>query len=300
MTLHRWLALLLLSGCAGAPFGPQACTVRQAADIAVSEERGFVAAPALIEDKPVTLLIDTGAEATMVTPSAVTTLHLGEDRQRRTTIRGAGGVVVSQNALLPSLGIGGLDILDQSVAVAPLPVTSGAAMHASGLLGADWLRDFDVEFDLARGHVRLYRVHGCTGDYLPWAGPRVSLAVKFYGRGLPVLPATLDGHRLSVLLDSGANRSILRDRSAAELGLDNATLARDAVSQSVGVDGNLRTTRQHLFGELRVAGLRTAGLVIDVSPLRLAIADLLLGADWLRSVRVWISYANHRITVQPA
>ncbi|MDA8253800.1 MAG: aspartyl protease family protein [Rhodospirillales bacterium] len=40
----------------------------------------------MIEGKPVTLLIDTGAEISLVTPLAMTALHLQADRHRRTTI----------------------------------------------------------------------------------------------------------------------------------------------------------------------------------------------------------------------
>ncbi len=299
MTAARWPALLLLAGCTAAPAAAPRCDLRQAADIPVTRERGFVSAPAMIENQAVTLLVDTGAEATMVTPSAVTNLHLGTDRRQRTVLNGTGGSIVSQNALLQSIGIGGLDLLDQSVTVGPLPV-QGAALHASGLLGADTLNAFDVEIDLPNRRVRLFRASGCTGDYVPWSGPRTSAVVQLYGRGIVLLPATLDGHELRVLLDTGANHSVLSEAAAGRLGLDAAALAADPASSAMGVDGAVRTTRVHRFDVLRVAGLRTIGPVIVVSPLRIGITDMLLGADWLQHVRVWISYANRRITAQPA
>ena len=295
-----WCLPLLLAACAQAPgAGPQACVVTRVADIPVSNERGFISAPAIIEDKPATLLIDTGAETTMVTPSAITNLRLGPDRRRFSTINGAGGTIVSQNALLQSLGVGGMETLDQSAAVGPLPVTQGSAMRASGLLGADWLSGFDVEFDLPHRAVRLYSVHHCSGDYVPWAGRRVSSPVQLYGRGLVLLPATLDGHAVTALLDSGANRSVLGEAAAARAGLDPDMLARDPVSHSVGVDGTMLSVHEHRFAALRVAGLLSRGPMVSVGPLRLTIADLLLGSDWLRGVRVWISYAHRRVTVQP-
>ena len=290
--------LLLLAACAG-PRPPPVCEVKQVADIPLGAERGFLSADATIDDKPVTLLVDTGAEATMVTPAALARLHLGADPHRRTTLHGVGGAVVSQNALLQSFGLGGLVLLDQSAAVAPLPVTQGVALHASGLLGADWLSAFDVEIDLPQRRMRLYQVHDCSGDYVPWSGARVSSAVQLYGRGLVLLPATLDGSEVRALLDTGANRSALGEAAADQIGLTATALTRDPVSQSVGVDGAISATREHRFDTLRVAGLRTSGLVVSISPLRLGIADLLLGADWLAHVRVWISYANRRVTVQP-
>lgn len=68
------------------PAPPLACAIQKAAEIPVAFERGFISVPAMIEGKPVTLLIDTGAEISLVTPLAMTALHLQADRHRRTTI----------------------------------------------------------------------------------------------------------------------------------------------------------------------------------------------------------------------
>ena len=135
-----------------------------------------------------------------------------------------------------------MEMLDQSAAVGPLPDAQSAVATASGLIGADWLRDFDVEFDLRRRRVTLYRVAGCGGDYVPWQGRRTSVIAQVCRHAHP-----------------GDDR------------------AREA---------------QH-----RTA--RHASPVTSISTLRVTTADMLLGADWLRGNRVWISYAAHRVTIQP-
>ena len=302
MKIFCRIGALLLTGCAGQlPLpGPQACDIHKAAEIPIAFERGFVSAPALIDDQPVILLFDTGSEVSLVTPIAMTELRLQQDPHRRTTILGVGGTITAQNAFLPSIGIGGMEMLNQSVGVGTLPVLQNAAMNASGLLGADWLRSFDVEIDLPHLRVALFRVADCSGDYIPWQGPKTSVAAQIYRAGLVLLPAKLDGKSVIVLLDSGANRSSLSEAAAGRIGVDASALALDRSGKSTGIDGATIATRGHRFATFQIGSVTYARPVISVSPLHIGIADMLLGADWLRANRVWISYAARRVTFQKA
>jgi predicted aspartyl protease len=299
--LRPLCTLLMLAGCAAAtpPTNPQACTIRKAADIPVTFERGFVSAPATIEGKPVRLLIDTGSEISLVTPIAMTVLHLQPDPHRRTTLHGTGGTITTQNALLQSFGIGGMEVLAQSTAVGPLPALRGPALEASGLIGADWLHDFDVELDLLHHRIALYRVEGCVGDYVPWPGRKTAVAAEMLGRGLVVLPVALDGQPVRALLDTGANHSVLSTSAAARIGIAPSTLALDRGGTAMGVDGATLAMRHHRFGQLRIGDAGYPAPPIDIGPLRVAAVDMLLGVDWLRRSRVWIAYSARRVTVQP-
>ncbi|MCW3475413.1 retroviral-like aspartic protease family protein [Limobrevibacterium gyesilva] len=296
-----WLLVGLLAACtAPSPrTGPQGCDIRKDAEIPITFERGLIGAPAMIEGNPVTLLIDTGSEASLVTPAAMAALHLQTDRRRRTTIQGTGGAITTQNAALQSFGIGGMEMLDQSTAVGPLPGVRNVRLAASGLVGADWLRDFDVELDLPHRRVALYRVQGCSGAYVPWQGPTTPVPVQIYRRGLVLLPVKLDGQSVTALLDSGANRSILSETAATRVGVGGSTPASDRPGTAIGIDGAMQATRGHRFGVLRVGGAEYRGPLIGVGPLQLPMADMLLGTDWLRVNRVWISYAARRVTIQP-
>ena len=292
--------MAVFPGCTALPdaSAPQACTLQKAAEIPVKFDRGFITADAEIDGKPVTMVVDTGAERLMVTPAAMTALALSPDRHRRTTINGTGGAVTSQNASLQSFAIGGMEMLDQSATVAPLPVLQGPSLHAAGLLGADWLSDFDVEIDLPHQRIALYRVANCGSDYVPWTGKTTSARLQIYGSGLALVPVILDGHALTALLDSGAASSTLGQAAAQQAGF-SIDLTQDRKGHSMGVDGSVRETSAHRFGELQIAGERIANPVLVVGPLHLAMADMLLGADWLRRNRVWISYAGRRVTIQP-
>jgi predicted aspartyl protease len=300
MTPLRWLCVLLLAGCTASPppAGPPVCDLRKAAEIPVTFERGFISVPAMIENKPVTMLVDTGAESSVVTPSAMLALRLQTDRRRHTTIHGAGGTFTTQNALLQSFEIGGMAMLDQSTAVGPLPSMQGVVLKASGLLGADWLTDFDVELDLPHRRMALYRAEGCGDDTVPWQGRKTSVPVRLYGRGLVILSVELDGQPVTALLDSGANFSELSEVAAARIGIDALALAQGQSGRSTGMDGAIMTTHRHRFGRFRIGTTSYANPEIAIGSLHVALADMLLGADWLRTNRVWISYATRRVTIQ--
>jgi predicted aspartyl protease len=300
MTLLHWLPLCLLVACAPAFPVPtaQVCSITKAADVPLRMERGLVVAPATIEDSAVSLLIDTGAEASMVTPAAVTTLHLQRDSHNSTTLRGTGGNITTQNARLQSFGIGGMVLMDQITTVGSMGQAVGAPLRASGLLGADWLSDFDVDFDLPRQMMTLYRVQGCDGDYVPWQGPRTSIPVGLYGSGLVLLPATLEGQGVTAVLDSGAESSVMSEATAARVGVDAAAMAHDPAGHGIGVDGIPTELHRHRFGDLQVGAEHFQNITIAVTRLHNTPADMLLGLDWLRSHRVWIAYAARRVFVQ--
>lgn len=68
--------------------------------------------PVRIDQTPVRMQLDSGAQNTLVTPDAMRKLRLELDHRRRTTLRGAGGVVLSrQNALIDNIRIDNADML---------------------------------------------------------------------------------------------------------------------------------------------------------------------------------------------
>lgn len=296
---------LLLAGCGVAPAAPEACRLAKLAEIPVILDHGFVSVAAAIDGEPVTLLVDTGSESSLVTPAAMARLALPADPRRSSAIQGIGGTIITQNAALRSLAIGRMQLLDRSAAVASLPTPPGeplqeAGLQAAGLLGADWLSAFDVEFDLPHRRMALYHAPGCGGDDVPWQGPRASVVASVSQAGVVVLPMAVDGRPVAALLDTGSNLSTLGEAAAARAGLDAAALAGDPAGQSVGVDGAVNPTHHHQFAELRLGPIRYVAPVLSVSGLRWPGADMLLGTDWLRQNRVWVSYGARRVTVQPA
>ena len=297
------LLTAFLGGCAASAShgGAGHCDVHALAHVRLAAERGYVSVPATIEDKPVTMLIDTGSDTTLVTPSAVQTLGLGRDPHASTTINGNDGHVTTRNALLQSFGIGGMEMLDQSYAVAPLPSLGLAGYQAAGLIGADWLSQFDVDLDVPGRRLTLYRVQGCGDDHVPWPGAHASLPVFRAGRDRVIVDATLDGARVHAMIDSGANQSLISRAAAVRAGVTAARMEHDARARTSGMGGGIDQTRVHRFATLDVGGVvwRDPALVVGALSASTG-ADMLLGLDWLRSHEVWIDYRDRRMFIRSA
>jgi hypothetical protein len=304
---HLLLILPLLAGCAAPAAAPEACVIQKVIDFPVGEERGLVTVPATLDDQGTTLIFATGAEATMVTPVAMMALQIHGDPRQRTTLTDIGGSFTTQNALLRSMKVGGIEMLDQSVAVGPLPVAPGRDQtiltapqaRAAGLLGADWISDFDVDIDLAHNHIRLYRVHDCEGDYVPWRGPKSTVLAQIYGRGLVLLHVMVDGHPFTAKVDSGSTVSFMGAAAAAGAGLGAGGMAQDPTGRARGTDETVLEAHLHRFDTLQIGDIHYANPHFAITDLHLRQSNMLLGLDWLRHNRVWISYAASRVTIQP-
>jgi predicted aspartyl protease len=303
MKRTKWLflPLMLLAGCAGPVQKPaqQACKIEKVAEVPISFDQGFLSAPATINSQSVTMMVDTGAERTMVTPGAVMALNLERDAHAQTTIHGTGGTITTQNARLGSFGIGGMQVMDRSYAVGELPSMGRFGTAASGLIGADWLSDFDVDLDVPNRRMALYKVEGCDGNYVPWQGEHSVVTTYRYGRGLILVKLTLNGTPALAILDSGAENSLVAVQAATRAGVSPAALQSDRTGHTKGVDGAVQTMHAHRFDSMDVGSDRVQNATLAVGSLVAPMgAEMLLGIDWLRTHRVWIDYRDRRLFIQ--
>lgn len=96
------------------------------------------------------MILDTGAEQTMVTPQALWKLGIPLDHSRRQRIKGVGGSVEAGVAWVDSVEVG-------DVKVGPLLVVvhDPDLKQADGLLGRDFLDQFKVTIDAKESVVLL-------------------------------------------------------------------------------------------------------------------------------------------------
>jgi len=99
----------------------------------------------------VTLIVDTGAERTVLTPEAAK--QIGAQRpsiEFQRGIHGIGGNLASHEVELRSFAAGEVAIPWRRVFVAPVRTAKVFPTPLDGLLGTDVLSDFDVDLDLPR------------------------------------------------------------------------------------------------------------------------------------------------------
>jgi hypothetical protein len=99
---------------------------------------------------PVALVLDTGADRTMVAPAALARLGIGVPGTHDAQVRGVTGAVRADVLWIESLDVAG-------ARAGPLPIVAHDAgiPLADGLLGRDFLSLFSVTIDTRTGTVRL-------------------------------------------------------------------------------------------------------------------------------------------------
>ncbi|HSU04878.1 MAG TPA: retroviral-like aspartic protease family protein [Acetobacteraceae bacterium] len=296
----RTLLLVLLCGAVPAA----ACVVTPRTSVPLEPAAGHVLVTALLNGQPAQLVLDTGAERTMVTPAAVRRLGLALDRWVGTTIMGIGGMERHQNAVPTSFELGGVPLQhptvlhDASLAVGRLPLNRIGRVPVDGLLGRDFLAAFDVLIDVPGRRLTLYLVRDCSGNFLPWRIPYAAIpTLSEYGRALAV-PVQVDGRALRALLDTGASRSLIIAPGMARLGLTPDRLIGDVNGVARGIGRSGVTVQAHRFDTLLVGNQALHDPVLLVSPVRVVpTVDMLLGLDWLQAHQIWLSYSTMQVFV---
>ncbi len=259
--------------------------------------------PVAINGTPLRLILDTGAERTMLTEAAVTRLAMARDKQHQTRTFAFGGVSATQDALVTSFAIGGAYLPVPSVTVGnfALPAMAGpdGAVPVDGLLGADVLSAFDVDLDARSGRLTLYRARNCPDAGPPWTEPAVSLGEATLSRDRLLVPMALDGVGGIATLDTGAQRSVVSDRLAAAVGVTQAALDRDPVIAAHGAAAEPLPVHLHQFHTLHIGPIAIADPLVPVVPMPEGLGDGLAGDDFIAGRRLFLGYRSRRVFITP-
>jgi hypothetical protein len=299
--LLRVLALLAIL------FATQAhaiCRVVPLSAVPVDPVDGHILVTVQVNDIAATFVLDTGAERTLMGEDVVRRLGLERDGWVTSTILGIGGLQQRPNALPHTLRLGTTPLHrrtltgDTSVTVGPLPVTEIAGRPIAGLLGRDFLSLFDLDIDLPDHRMTLYDVRGCDAWFLPWTSPYAAIPATMPMGAALVVQVLVDDRPLRALIDTGASSSLITASGMFRLGVTPALLARDPAGNGAGVGPAPVPMHLHRFAELRVGPDVMPDPALWVASVRVVpIVDMLLGADWLQTRRVWLSFATKQIFV---
>ena len=294
------LLVLLLAGAVLAPEAWADCGVQRVATLPLQEaERPEI--QVAIDGQLVRMLVDTGAQISMVTPEAVAALHLPRDPRHGSRVMTIGGEATSRNAILPMLELADARFQNLSVAVSPLderrpdPRTTPA-----GVIGADLLHDFDLELDVPGRLLTLYRPDRCAPSRPPWPGPSDSIPAIVSGRNQFMIDVALNGRTVRAIFDTGSRGETVSRALATDLGVTAQALQQDPAA--IGLTGGEHDyrIRRHTFATLQIGKEMFRNLPLDVVEFHLFGVDMLLGVDYMRARRFYISYAAGMLYVQQA
>ena len=292
-----WLAVLAGFAGAGAARG-QDCRPSPKAELAVTPMGNIPIVAVRINGGTADFLFDTGAERTIISAAAAKRLGVAAHYEYARPMRSLGGAVSGGDARLRSFELGGMAVSNFTILVGPVSLPSVDGKPIEGLLGADFLADYEIDLDLAHRRISLFAPPPCPVGAPAWSTTYSTIAANRSLHDRLFFRVRLDGRPLAALIDTGAQLTTLDADTAAAVGVTGLSLARDPVTTLRGATAEPVTSRAHRFAELQIDSEMLRDQTIMVTRLGLQDADLVLGADFLRWQRVWLSYASHRIFLE--
>jgi predicted aspartyl protease len=276
-----------------APTETVATPLIQPFDIDVSRR---MAVPVTIGGKgPYSFLVDTGAERTVISRELANRLSLVAGQELRLA-------TISGPATAPSYRVASLAMTDLTLAPFEAPALHGNHIGAAGLLGVDMLQGRRVLVDFRKEEMRIGPSRRNQRSQIRDGDAIVVTARNQAGR-LILSDARIDGKRVDVIVDTGAQTSIgnlAMMRLVRQRGQNRFPFTPSELS---GVNGETITAERTVLRRVEIEG-------IDVNDLTVSFADshafralglvdrpaMLLGMDGLRLFdRIEIDYANKRI-----
>jgi predicted aspartyl protease len=292
-----WIAgilLVLVNACS--PSANQLnCDLVVVAKMPLEVHNRLLVVPAGIDGRWVRLLVDSGAERTVLAADLVAKLGLERDRKILTRSTGMGGTFTANDAIIPGLVLGGVRFPLHRIAVGEFRFGPGLA--ADGLLGSDILLAFDLDIDVPGRTLTLYRPRVCPDVQPPWTEPYARVAGVRAQKDRLLIPIQLDGVEGMGILDTGAQATTIGPRMAERLGLTPDALVNDPIVQHHGAGAGTREARLHRFKLLQIGPAAAPEPVLSVLREDAGVGDALVGEDFINGRRIWLSFANREVFI---
>jgi predicted aspartyl protease/tetratricopeptide (TPR) repeat protein len=275
---------------------PPKCKLVRIAEWPVRLQRGLPIIEGSINGKKIGVLLDTGAYASLVTKAAAEKLDLAT-RSTSEWMFGVGGESRVFTTRIEELRIAEAVRTGMRVRVGgerPIP-------GVDFILGDDFFKGIDIEFDYAKGVVRLFQPMDCKGVSLAY-WDKDALQVPMEDESKIVVPIKVNGRAGRALLDSGASGSVVSLAFAAKVGITPETpgVVSSECSSGIGADfvrsWVARFDAVALGDEtVRDPRLNISEIFSEFSYGRNAHPEVILGTDFLRSHRVFVARSQGKV-----
>jgi clan AA aspartic protease (TIGR02281 family) len=291
-----------------APAAP--CQLQEVGELPIQIVAGQLVVEGSINGEDVRMVVDTGSPATVLSRPAAEALGLPIRKIEGLKFYGVGGEDNGERAHIKEFKVGALAAQDFDMAV-----TGGRDMGgAQGLLGALFLLQADVEFDVPDGKLRFFMPNTCqTDEVVYWRKPYAVAPMIGTDNDQIKVTVQLNGRPIEAEMDTGSSLSVLTRKGADDLGVRSGEDGQPGVTRMQGIGPHLVPVSSHVFSSfsfgdetIRNARIPIAELFVDstVSEMGSRIGrsavdqpQMLLGADFFRSHRVYVSRGQRKVYV---
>lgn len=283
-------AVLLAAMAFPAAAADAPCQLSQVASWPVRLQRNLPMVEGAINGRKAGIMLDTGAYASMVTKDAARRMDL----DTRDTGQYASGVGGDSRVLMTR--VKELRIADAAVEGMRVRVIGERPIAGVDfILGEDFFRKVDIEFDYAKGAVRIFKPSAaCKAAFLGYWDAKALVVPLDETADKILFPVTINGVKATAMLDSGASGTVISLSLAERAGITpkspgvqpshcHAGLGADVVRSWVAPFDTFS------IGDETIRDARLPIMEFDRMPYGREGADLLVGTDFLRAHRVFVA-----------
>jgi predicted aspartyl protease len=261
---------------------------------------GTIGVPVTINGRTLSLTVDTGDVVSAISNSAADQMGL-EKHSFAYTFRMLGDVQIEKKVNVDSVHIGGISAGGTVMVVIPDFAMAGS----DGLLGPDFMQNFDIEFDFAHAKFNIFAPASCPGKTVYWTKDAyVEMPMHVDDNWHITVPVMLDGKPVTAIVDSGAAHSFITMGELKKyfgITLDSAELKK------IGNRSINGTVEQPIY-RYPFSTLTFDGVVVNNPNIEILSDEtyhtpgpqMIVGASILRQLRVYISYKTKTIYATPA
>lgn len=274
------------------------------AELPLQFDGTYLLAPVKIGNMKRMFIIDTAANATVISPATRDALGLTADDGRAVDVTGAGGDVKYQALELESFGVGNYIRPKFGVVVIDLAkFKKKPGEPYAGIIGNNFLSDFDVLIDLPASRLRLYPHDDNGNAVLPKQDERQSMPNKAADKGFAVLDVSVEGKIVTAILDTGAPVSVLNWAAAKQAGVSVETKGvKKRASGTGGLGTQVADTYLYKFRKIKAGRAKFEPEEMRIADLSifkaLGLGDkpaMLFGLDMLKKRALLISYGTKKL-----
>lgn len=325
----RWLAAALLLGLSIAPAAAADCVpslrILSSVPMQSTSDRTIMVVPVTIDSSNHKFLLDTGGRVSQISRSTVQALDLPERVSEDERLIDLAGNISNTRTTVRRLIVGAREQKGVLLGVAPNP-DLGKTVPYDGLLSTDLFVDADLDMDFGARRLTAFSTDHCDGRVIYWPADAIAIVPVTVSHNLITFPVTVDGHRVSAVMDTGAQYTVMNMKLAKQLfGLTQDLPDMRPLTETSG-EWTL-TAYGHHFDDVAFEGVDVKNLRIYLMPdqmtshdrlrhreladpldLRLhreadstvTVPDLILGMDVLRHLHVYFATKEKRLYITDA
>ncbi len=180
-------------------------------------------------------------------------------------------------------------------------VDSDVGHGSAGVLGQNFLRNTDVEYDLGHGVVRLAHAEDCKNTLLAnWADAKsvsmMDITVTTFKEPYIIGTAYINGRKIDVMFDTGSGASMISLKAASRAGITPTTPGVVDGGYTPGIGQRRVKTYIGTFASFKIGDneeIKNARL--RIGDFELPNAEMLIGTDFFLSHHVYVANSQRRL-----